>query len=144
MVTMLLKKAAATCAHDTGITPAMISVQSLRSGGATALMCANIDTRVIQLLGRWQSDAMLTYLRSQAFNNHGNFSTKMLTGGTFGFSIGSTQEAQDAFIASNDDRLPVGLPENLLDAHTKCEFITMGLLDAPPDADWLTPQPPSP
>ena len=121
----------------------MITAQSLRSGGATALMCANIDTRVIQLLGRWQSDAMLTYLRTQAFNNHGNFSTKMLSGGTFGFSIGSTPAAQDAFNADNDYRLPIGLPDDLVDAHTKCELITMGLLEPPPDADWLDP-PPSP
>jgi hypothetical protein len=31
-----------------------------------ALLCAKVDTDVIQLLGRWRSDVMLRYLHIQA------------------------------------------------------------------------------
>jgi hypothetical protein len=31
-----------------------------------ALLCAHVDTDVIRLLGRWQSDAMMRYLHLQA------------------------------------------------------------------------------
>jgi hypothetical protein len=42
-----------------GLSPADISVRSLRSSGAMALLCANVDTDRICLLGRWQSNEML-------------------------------------------------------------------------------------
>ena len=49
-----------------GIPAASISCRSLRPGGATALLCAGVDDETIKLIGRWQSDAMLRYLRVDA------------------------------------------------------------------------------
>jgi hypothetical protein len=49
-----------------GLQPNDISVRSLRSSGAMALLCANVDNDRIHLLGRWRSDEMLRYLHVQA------------------------------------------------------------------------------
>ena len=43
------------------IKPHEIDSRSLRAGGATALLCAGVDVNIIQLLGRWRSDAMIRY-----------------------------------------------------------------------------------
>jgi hypothetical protein len=50
-----------------GLSSCDISIRSLRSSGAMALLCANVDTDRIRLLGRWRSDKMLRYLHVQAF-----------------------------------------------------------------------------
>jgi hypothetical protein len=50
-----------------GIQPSDISIRSLRSSGAMALLCAKVDTDMIRLLGRWRSDEMLRYLHVQSF-----------------------------------------------------------------------------
>jgi hypothetical protein len=42
--------------------PKYIRASALRAGGAMALLCALVDTYMIQLLGRWCSDVMLCYL----------------------------------------------------------------------------------
>ena len=65
-VTNALRHAAASLEATTGIAPALLSARSLRPGGATALLCANVDSDHIALLGRWKSDAMFRYLRIQA------------------------------------------------------------------------------
>lgn len=52
--------------HTIDIRAGDIDARSLRSGGATALLCAGIDRDTTQLLGRWRSDAMLRYLHVQA------------------------------------------------------------------------------
>jgi hypothetical protein len=49
-----------------GIQPHEIEARSLRAGGATALLSANIDPNAIQLLGRWKSDAVMRYLQISA------------------------------------------------------------------------------
>ena len=66
-----------------GFTPADVSARCLRAAGAMALLCANVDTDVIQLLGRWRSDEMLRYLHLQAEPVMRNFSRLMLAGGHF-------------------------------------------------------------
>ena len=48
-----------------------------------ALLCANVDTDIIRLLGRWRSDEMLRYLHLQAEPIMRNFAPKMLSGGAF-------------------------------------------------------------
>jgi hypothetical protein len=52
--------------NTTGIDPEKLTAQSLRLGGATALLCAQIDRDTIKLIGRWKLDAMLRYLHAQA------------------------------------------------------------------------------
>jgi hypothetical protein len=50
-----------------GLSPSDISIRSLRSSGAMALLCANVDTDRIRLLRRWKFDEMLRYLHVQAY-----------------------------------------------------------------------------
>lgn len=82
-ITNALRHSAQRLQATTGIDPALVSARSLRPGGATALLCANIDSDAIMLLGRWKSDAMLRYLRIQALS--GTFSQRMLDHGSYTF-----------------------------------------------------------
>ena len=66
-----------------GFLPSDVSARCLRAAGANALLCANIDTDIIRLLGRWRSDEMLRYLHLQAAPVMKNFARAMLSGGTF-------------------------------------------------------------
>jgi len=66
-----------------GLTLTDISVRSLRASGAMALLCANVDTDRIRLLGRWQSDEMLRYLHVQAVPVVAPIASAMLRNGQF-------------------------------------------------------------
>ena len=68
------------------IDPMELSARSTRPGGATALLCANVDTDVIRLLGRWRSDEMLRYLHVQAVPAMQNLARRMVLHGQFSFS----------------------------------------------------------
>jgi hypothetical protein len=46
-----------------------------------ALLCAKVNTDLIQLLGRWRSDIMLRYLYVQAQPVMRNFARLMVQGG---------------------------------------------------------------
>jgi hypothetical protein len=78
-----------------GIDPFLLSARSLRPGGATALLCAGIDSAIIKLLGRWKSDAMFRYLRIQAHVHQTNIAQKMLDHGSYTFAPGTYTEAHD-------------------------------------------------
>jgi hypothetical protein len=60
-----------------GLDPADTTVKALRATGAMALITARIDSDLIRLLGRWQSDAMLRYLHVQAIPVLQNFARSM-------------------------------------------------------------------
>ena len=66
-----------------GLTPPDISTRSLRCSGAMALLCANVDTDRIRLLGRWRSDEMLRYLHVQAVPVVAPIAAAMLRNGHF-------------------------------------------------------------
>ena len=83
-ITNALCHAARMHESRTGILADKITARSLRPGGATALLCANVGTEAIMLLGRWKSDAMFRYLRVQA--GTGDFSQQMLNAGNFTFT----------------------------------------------------------
>ena len=85
LLTLALRRAAAPLRAATGIDPRLLSARSLRPGGATALLCAGVDADVIQLLGRWHSDAMLRYLRAAAAAGP-DFAQRMLDAGAFTFA----------------------------------------------------------
>jgi hypothetical protein len=51
-----------TIGQTVGINPQDISICSLGSSGAMALLCASVDPDKIRLLGQWKSDEMLWYL----------------------------------------------------------------------------------
>ena len=66
-----------------GFLPSDVSARCLRAAGAMALLCANVDTDHIRLIGRWRSDEMLRYLHVQAEPVMRDFSRLMLFGGAF-------------------------------------------------------------
>ena len=71
----------------------LLGGRSLRSGGAMALLCGGADTNVIQLVGRWRSDAMFRYLHAQALPLIAPLATTMLTSGSFTLMPGSDMPA---------------------------------------------------
>ena len=83
-ITMTLRQAVTFLSPATlGFLPSDVSARCLRAAGANALLCADVDTDVIRLLGRWRSDEMLRYLHLQAAPIMENFSRDMLRGGSF-------------------------------------------------------------
>jgi hypothetical protein len=66
-----------------GFLPANISARSLCAAGAMALLCTQVDSDVICLLGRWRSDEMLRYLHVQAEPVMRDFARRMLVAGSF-------------------------------------------------------------
>jgi hypothetical protein len=62
-----------------------IHARSLRATGASALLTAQIDSNLIRLLGRWKSDAMLTYLHAQSAGLIHQFATHMVHRGAADF-----------------------------------------------------------
>ena len=71
--------------HTVGINSADISIRSLRSSGAMALLCADVDSDKIRLLGRWRSDEMLRYLHVQALPIVAPLASLMVQHGYFSF-----------------------------------------------------------
>lgn len=82
-LTTTLRLTVAAIGPHFGIQPTDISVRSLRSSGAMALLCAGVDTDRIRLLGRWRSDEMLCYLTVQAFPVVARLAPAMLQHGHF-------------------------------------------------------------
>jgi hypothetical protein len=82
-VTTALRVAVSLKGPGVGFLPKDISASALRAGGAMALLCARVDTDLIQLLGRWRSDVMLRYLHVQAQPVMSNFARLMVQGGQF-------------------------------------------------------------
>lgn len=77
------------------ITPPEIDARSLRAGGATALLCANVDHNTIQLVGRWKSDAMLRYLHISANPQVLGYAKQMFAGGHYSFRPGLLAPSSD-------------------------------------------------
>ena len=64
-VTADLRVAIAPQGPTVGFLQKNISARALLARGAMALLCAQVDTFLIQLLGRWRCDIMLSYLHVQ-------------------------------------------------------------------------------
>jgi hypothetical protein len=116
-ITNGLRHSAKNLQRTSGIDWRLLSARSLRPGGATALMCANIDPTWIQLLGRWKSNAMLRYLRIQAHVNNANFSQMMLDHGSFTFAPG-------VYTAGSNMPLPNETPTAFRDILEHAEMAT--------------------
>lgn len=82
-ITTLLRQACFSLGNPSGFQPSDITAKSLRSSGAMALLNANVDQDLIQLIGRWKSDSSLRYLHVQAHNLMKDFSSIMLQGGNY-------------------------------------------------------------
>jgi hypothetical protein len=84
-LTQHLRTALSAIQYEVGVTPLDISVRSLRASGAMALLCAEVDTDRIRLLGRWRSDEMLRYLHVQAFPIVAPLASQMVRHGFYSF-----------------------------------------------------------
>ncbi len=82
-LTSALRQSTAVLGHALGISPGDISIRSLRSSGAMALLCGRADTDRIRLLGRWRSEEMLHYLHVQAFPGVASLAPTMLQHGNY-------------------------------------------------------------
>ena len=82
-ITSTLRNAVRYLGPSLGFLASDVSARCLRASGANALLCAQVDTDVIRLLGRWRSDEMLRYLHLQAAPIMNKFSRRMLSGGTY-------------------------------------------------------------
>jgi len=82
-ITSLLRLSVAVLGPLYGFRPNDVSARSLRAAGAMALLCADVDSDRIRLLGRWQSDQMFRYLHVQAEPLMRDFSSRMLQGGNY-------------------------------------------------------------
>jgi hypothetical protein len=75
--------------HTLDISPHEVEARSLRAGGATALLCADVDSDTIRLLGRWKSDAMIRYLHAAALPTMNRFASLMFSAGQYSFAAGT-------------------------------------------------------
>jgi len=92
-VTDQLRSAATTNVQATGLAPNEMSARSLRAGGAMALLCSDVDHNLIQLLGRWHSDAMMRCLHLQAQPIMKKFAKSMFNNGNYNFLPSETVPA---------------------------------------------------
>ena len=106
MVTKALRLGTEQVFPQTGIPAKLVSARSLRPGGATALMCTGVDRDMIQLLGRWKSDAMLRYLRVAAAANTRSFAQRMLDHGSYTFAPAAHQVGAQYLVP---EEAPAGL-----------------------------------
>jgi hypothetical protein len=82
-ITDALRAVARITGDELGIRPEDISARSLRADSAMTLICAQVDSDIIKLLGRWQSDTMMRYLYVQAHPIMRNFAARMLHGSAY-------------------------------------------------------------
>jgi hypothetical protein len=110
-ITSELRRTATTVFHLTNIPPDRIDAYSLCSGGATALLVSGINKMAIRALGRWKSDAIFLYLRTQPSRLTSNYARSMLSHGQYTFSPSATDY-------DDKDLLPHEAPDSL--ATTLC------------------------
>jgi len=117
-LTTMLQRAVSTL-PTVSYSPKDVSPRSLRSGGAMALLLSGEDKLVIQLVGRWKSDALFTYLHSTALPLVRNHSSKMFKHGQFTVHKTShsleqaVEQAQSALDTDfvHDDNEPTGVED---------------------------------
>lgn len=79
LITTHLRNTVNFLGTDLGFLPSEVSARSLRAGGAMALLLSDVDTDIIQLLGRWRSDEMFRYLHLNAEPITKDFARRMIT-----------------------------------------------------------------
>jgi hypothetical protein len=83
MLSSQLRQTCTALGASVGVHPNDVSVRSLRSSGAMALLCADVDSDRIRLLGWWKSDEMLRYPHVQAMPIVAPLASLMVQHGTF-------------------------------------------------------------
>ena len=61
-----------------GFLPIEVSARSPHAAGAMALLVANVDPDIMQIIGRWRSDEMFCYLHLTAESIMRHFAPMML------------------------------------------------------------------
>ena len=84
-LTVLLRHAITDLGPAHGMHPLDASTSNLCTSGATALLCARIDTDLICLIGWWCSDAMLRYLYVATLSCSSPYAANMLAHGDYQF-----------------------------------------------------------
>jgi len=82
-VTAQLRSAVLAMGASYGLVPSDVSARALRASGAMALLCAQVDSDRIRLVGRWRSDEMFRYLPTQASPVTAKLAPRMLLHGSF-------------------------------------------------------------
>jgi len=82
-ITAHLRIAVAAIGAGYGLHPADICARALCCSGAMALLCADVDTDLIRLVGRWRSDEMFRYVHTQAVPVTSNLSARMVRHGDY-------------------------------------------------------------
>mmetsp|Transcript_9230 Transcript_9230/g.13387 ORF Transcript_9230/g.13387 Transcript_9230/m.13387 type:complete len:350 (-) Transcript_9230:545-1594(-) len=82
-VTAQLRSAVLAMGAQFGLAPADVSARATRTSGAMALLCAQVDSDRIRLIGRWRSDEMFRYLHTQASPVTAQLAPRMLQRGSF-------------------------------------------------------------
>ena len=67
--------------HETGVDTKEYTACSLRVDGAMALLLGGYNSTVINLIGRWHSGSMITYLHQAALPIYTQISSKMIANG---------------------------------------------------------------
>lgn len=62
-----------------GFGPEDVGTHSIRSGAAMAMHLASVPVHTIMLIGRWESDAFMAYLRAQVLQFTQSVSSKMVS-----------------------------------------------------------------
>ena len=85
MISNTLKTDIGFCGPTLGFEVKDVSDRYLCSAGAMDLLCTGVDSNIIKLIDRWQSDNILSYLHVQAEPLMRNFSLLILTRGNYIF-----------------------------------------------------------
>ncbi|MEA3642884.1 MAG: hypothetical protein VBE63_23510 [Lamprobacter sp.] len=115
------------------ILPHEIDARSLRSGGATAMLCAKIDKDLTQLQGRWKSDAMIRYLHISAAPIVNSFARKMFKAGNFSF-FPQLYDHYDGYAYTFDDPDPTDIAATTAPADLSQHHPPL-LIHTPPSSD---------
>jgi hypothetical protein len=102
MVTAMLRTSATLC-PEFGLRAVDIQARSLRSGGAMALLCGDVPTDIIKLVGRWRSDSIFEYLHAQALPITRRLASTMLRHGAFILPDGAFEPIEARHIINNAD-----------------------------------------
>ena len=103
LISKLLKVSVAALPH-LNYNVSDVSARSLRSGGAMALLCAQVDVDIIKLVGRWKSDAIFRYLHAQALPLVANLAPQMVKYGAYSLLPNSHLPPAAAAILTQEER----------------------------------------
>jgi site-specific recombinase XerD len=96
-VTKVLHNAMRINVDHTGIKASEVSAQSLRAGGAMALLHGRVDLSNIRMMGRWNINAMVRYLHVQTQPILGNYAVQIFNEGNYSFLPDETVPIIDTY-----------------------------------------------